>query len=136
MTNMESTAEIYNIYYDKDLHATVMEWHGYANSQEFREGTELMLNTLIQYRCSKVLADIREMVLIGQDDQAWLETNFLPRAIRFGFKQIAIIRPRSYFNQVAVESISYKIDKSKITLNFFDNLKEGKDWLGGSQCSL
>jgi hypothetical protein len=126
---METATDIYNIYFDSELDAVIMEWKGYATSSQFREGTELMLNTLIQNNCSKVLADIREMVLIGMDDQTWMETNFLPRAIKFGFREIAIIKPRSYFNKVAVETISYKVDKENLVINFFDSLDEGKLWL-------
>jgi len=126
---METAADIYNIYFDKDLDAVVMEWNGYATSTQFREGTELMLNVLIQNNCSKVLADIRDMVLIGMDDQKWLESGFLPRAIKFGFKKIAIIKPTAYFNKVAVETVSYKIDKEKLMINFFDSPEEGRAWL-------
>ena len=129
---METTADIYNIYFDKDLDTVIMEWSGYATSTQFREGTELMLNTLIQNNASKVLGDIREMVMIGMDDQKWLETNFLPRAIKFGFKEIAIIKPKFYFNKVAVESVSYKVDKEKLVINFFDSLEDGKKWLKNS----
>jgi len=75
------------------------------------------------------LADIKDMVLIGMEDQKWLDTDFLPRAIKFGFKTIAIINPDYYFNKVAVESISYKVDKDKLTINFFDNIEEAKEWL-------
>jgi len=126
---METTADIYNIYFDKDLNAVVMKWNGYATSDQFREGTELMLNVLIQNNGSKVLADIRDMVLIGMDDQKWMESNFLPRAIKFGFKEIAIIKPTSYFNKVAVETISYKVDKEHLIINFFDSLEDGRKWL-------
>jgi hypothetical protein len=126
---MKTTEEIYNIYFEQSLNAVVMEWHGYANSSQFREGTELMLNTLIQYKCTKVLADIREMAIIGMEDQKWLEGNFLPRAIKFGFKAIAIIKPKSYFNKVAVETVSYKIDKEKLLISFFDKPEEAKEWL-------
>jgi ribonuclease HII len=76
-----------------------------------------------------VLADLKEMVLIGREDQEWLDTQFLPRAIKFGFKAIAIIKPDHYFNKVAVESISYKVDKDKLAINFFDNIADAKDWL-------
>jgi hypothetical protein len=124
-----TTATTYNIYFSNELNAVVMEWHGYANSMEFREGTELMLNNLIQHNCSKVLADIREMVLIGQEDQKWLETNFLPRAIKFGFEKIAIIKPRAYFNRVAVETVSYKVDKEKLTISFFNSPEEATEWI-------
>jgi len=126
---METNTEIYNIYFDEAINAVVMEWDGYATSNQFKEGTELMLNTLIQNDAVKVLADIKDMVLIGMEDQQWLDTHFLPRAIKFGFKAIAIIKPDNYFNKVAVESISYKVDKDKLAINFFDNVEEAKAWL-------
>ena len=127
---MEMQATVYNVYYEELLDCVVMQWQGYANSSEFREGTELMLNTLISNKSSKVLADISNMVLIGQEDQRWLETNFLPRAIRFGFKKIALIQPASYFNKVAIETINNKIDKEKLVLEIFDNMEDAKRWLG------
>lgn len=126
---METNTEVYNIYFDKEINSVVMEWDGYATSAQFKEGTELMLNTLIHNNCFKVLADIKGMVLIGTEDQQWLNTHFLPRAIKFGFKAIAIIKPDHYFNKVAVESVSYKVEKDKLAINFFDNTAEAKEWL-------
>ena len=127
---MEARTEIYNIYFDQEINAVVMEWNGYATSKQIKEGTELMLNTLIKNNCSKVLADIKDMKIIAMEDQQWLNEEFLPRATKFGFKAIAIIRPDYYFNKVAVETISYKADKDKLTINFFDNTKEAREWLG------
>src|SRR4051812_32793700 len=100
-----SPGKIYAVFFDSKINAVTMEWSGYATSEQFREGTELMLSVLAENKCSKVLADIRDMVLIGMDDQEWLNGNFLPRAIRSGFKTIAIVKPNSYFNKVAVESV-------------------------------
>ncbi|MBS1602590.1 MAG: STAS/SEC14 domain-containing protein [Bacteroidetes bacterium] len=119
----------YTIFFDKDIDTVVMVWKGYSTSEEFREGTELMLNELINSGTSKVLGDVREMVLIGMEDQRWLETKFLPRAIKFGFKQIAIVTPNSYFNKVAIESVSYKVDKEKISIQFFDTREDAVKWL-------
>lgn len=126
---MSTPSEVYNIYFDKELDSVVMIWKGYSTSDQFREGTELMLNELISNGSSKVLADLREMILIGMDDQKWLEARFLPRAINFGFRQIAIISPNSYFNRIAVESVSYKVDKEKISIQFFDSREEAVRWL-------
>jgi hypothetical protein len=126
---MNTPVDVYNIYFDKDLDAVVMIWNGYSTSEQFREGTELMLNELIHNGSSNVLADLREMILIGMEDQKWLEVKFLPRAIKFGFKRIAIITPNSYFNKVAVESVSYKVDKEKLTISFFDSQEEAVEWL-------
>jgi len=126
---MEANTEIYNIYFDKEINAVVMEWDGYATSKQFKQGTELMLNLLIKNNCSKVLADIKDMKIIAMEDQQWLNEEFLPRATTFGFKAIAIVKPNYYFNQVAVETISYKVDKDKLTINFFDNIEDAKAWL-------
>ena len=126
---MEANTEIYNIYFDKELDCVVMEWDGYATSKQFKQGTELMLNTLIKNNCSKVLADIKDMKIIAMEDQQWLNDEFLPRATTFGFKAIAIVKPDYYFNKVAVETISYKVDKDKLTINFFDNVDEAREWL-------
>jgi len=126
---MEANTETYNIYFDEAMNAVVMEWDGYATSKQFKEGTELMLNTLIKHHCSKVLADIKDMKIIAMEDQQWLNEDFLPRATKFGFEAIAIIKPDFYFNKVAVETISYKADKDKLTINFFDNTEEAKEWL-------
>ena len=42
---MDATIKTYDVYFDKDINSVVMEWHGYATSRQFKEGTELMLNT-------------------------------------------------------------------------------------------
>ena len=125
MTNTDT----YTIYFDQSIDAVVMEWDGYATSNQFKEGTELMLNTLIKNNAFKVLADIKDMVLTGSEDQQWLDTTFLPRAMQFGFKAIAIVKPDHYFNKVAIESIADKIDKDKLAINLFDKAADAKNWL-------
>lgn len=127
--NLTGESKTYHVFFDPELHAVIMQWSGYATSQEFREGTELMLRTLVDNQASKVLADIKNMTIIGMEDQKWLDINFLPRAIQAGFKAIAIVEPDYYFNKVAVESISYKISRDKLTINFFDNTAEARNWL-------
>jgi hypothetical protein len=128
MTLTDGT-KTYRIFFDREINAVVMQWNGYATSDEFKEGTELMLHCLLENKACKVLADIKGMKIIGMEDQKWLDTNFLPRAIQAGFKAIAIIEPDYYFNKVAVESISYKVSKDKLTINFFDDIGKAKRWL-------
>jgi hypothetical protein len=123
------TNKTYNIYFNEESNIIIMDWNGYATTSQFREGTETMLNLLIENRANKVMANIKDMVLISLEDQKWLETHFLPRAIRFGFKVCAIVKPDNYFNKVAVETVSYKVDKEKLEISFFDTAEEAKAWL-------
>jgi len=126
---MNTAEKTYHIYFDSEINAVIMEWRGYANSQEFKEGTELMLNTLIKNKTFKVLADIKDMKLIGMDDQQWINSIFLPRATEFGFKVLAIVQPEFYFNKVAVENIANNVDKNKLSIKFFPNLEQAREWL-------
>ena len=126
---METTPAVYNIYYEPTIDSVVMEWKGYATSTEFRDGTELMLKTLVANNTFKVLADVKDMTIIAKEDQEWLDTDFLPRATDKGFKVLAVVRPDSYFNRVAVESISYRVNKNKLAINFFDDDRDAKEWL-------
>lgn len=125
---METKTDTHHIYYDQQVNSVVMEWYGYATSNQFKEGTELMLNTLIKNNAHKVLADIKRMVIIGTEDQEWLEKDFIPRAIQFGFKSIAIVRPDSYFNKVAVENVSINVHK-KLNIRLFDDTGQASEWL-------
>src|SRR5688500_19288311 len=94
------------VYFDEKLDAVVMNWSSYFTSNQFREGTELMLNTMIQNKCKRVLAAVRDLVIIGSDDQQWLMRTFIPRATKFGFREVAIVKPQSYFGKLAIESVT------------------------------
>jgi len=126
---METKSDAYTIYYEPAIDSVIMEWKGYATSRQFRDGTELMLEILVQNKTFKVLADIKDMAIIGQEDQKWLDTDFLPRATNQGFRVLAVVRPESYFNKVAIESISYRVDKNKLAINFFDDTMDAREWL-------
>lgn len=106
-----------------------MDWDGYATSAEFREGTEYMLRLLKENGASKVLADIKDMAIIGREDQDYVHFNFLPRAIEAGFRAIAIVRPTSYFNAVAIETMSYRVRKTVVQMRVFGNIDEAREWL-------
>jgi hypothetical protein len=119
----------YTIYYDAAEGFVRMEWYGYATQAECREGTEYMLKVLVENRANKVLADIKEMTLIGKDDQSYIQYNFLPRAIERGFRAIALVRPVNYFNAIAVDSILPRAEALRIQMRVFDDLGEAKEWL-------
>ena len=119
----------YTIFFDEEFQCIVMDWDGYATSIQFREGTEFMLKLLKEHNVHKVLADIKDMTLISGEDQNYVQYNFLPRAIEGGFRAIAIVRPTSYFNAVAIETISYRVKKTVVQMRVFDDVDQARAWL-------
>jgi hypothetical protein len=88
-----------------------------------------MYSLIREHKASKILADIKDMTLIGREDQDYTVYSFLPRAIESGFRAIAIVKPLSYFNAVAVETIGYRIKDTVVQMRVFDNRQEAFTWL-------
>lgn len=116
--------------FDAEVPCVTMIWRGYATSREFREGNERILGVLTERGASKLLGDIKEFVLIGADDQHWLSSNWIPRAVEAGLRTVAIVTPVFYFNRVAVESVGQKLDPNALVLQYFDNPDVARQWLG------
>jgi hypothetical protein len=117
--------------YDADIPCVVMIWKGYATSAAFREGNAQVLAQIAQRRASKLLGDVTDFVLIGAEDQAWLNEVWIPRAVHAGLRKVALVQPSFYFNRVAIDSVAQKLDRDRVELGFFDNRDAAKEWLRG-----
>jgi hypothetical protein len=123
---------VYRITYDPDLSAVISIWNGYATSTQFREGTEEQLAVMQANQSNKMLVDLREMVLIGREDQDWMDKNYIPKSIEEGLRVVAVVQPDNYFNKVAVEGIIFKINKQELKVNYFKSFVKAIEWLWSS----
>lgn len=117
------------IEYDADVPCVVMIWKGYATSTAFREGNARVLSAITEHRASKLLGDVTDFVLIGAEDQAWLNEVWIPRAMHLGLRKVALVQPNFYFNRVAIDTVAQKLDRDRVEVGFFDNREVAKDWL-------
>jgi hypothetical protein len=115
--------------HDPEIPCVVMIWQGYATSAEFRAANERVLNVLSGTLATKLLGDVSRFVLIGADDQAWLNNNWIPRAIEVGLRHVALVQPTYYFNKVAVENVGKNIDPTRLTLSYFGDITSAREWL-------
>jgi hypothetical protein len=117
------------ITYDPEIPCVVMIWQGYATSREFRAANEDILKVLIDNKATKLLGDISRFVLIGAEDQAWLNHNWIPRAIAAGLRTVALVQSSYYFNRVAVETVGQRIDPASLVLSYFGDIVAAREWL-------
>jgi hypothetical protein len=117
------------IAYDAETPCVVMIWKGYATSAAFREGNAQVLAEINSRRASKLLGDVTDFVLIGAEDQAWLNEVWIPRAMHSGLRKVALVQPSFYFNRVAIDTVAQKLDRDRVELGFFDNRDAAKEWL-------
>jgi hypothetical protein len=114
---------------DVDIPGVVMIWRGYAASPVFRAANEQVLQTIGDRRAKKLLGDITEFVLIGAEDQDWLNTVWLPNAMEAGLRMVALVTPNFYFNRVAVDNVVKKLDPARLQVAYFATRDEAREWL-------
>lgn len=120
--------KVYEADYDPLSHTLVCKWMGYATSQQFREGMLIQLGMLTAWKCHRMLVDLSEMVLIGREDQEWMDRSYMPTAIQCGLRMVGIVPSHHYFNKVAVESVVFKMDKEKVSVHYHDSVETAKEW--------
>lgn len=115
--------------WDAGIPGVVMIWNGYATSKEFRSANEDILDMVSNNRASKLLGDITQFKLIAGDDQKWLNENWIPRVVETGLRHVALVSPTYYFNQVAVDTVSTRVDKSRLAVQQFGDWQQARNWL-------
>ena len=123
-----------SVAYDREVECVVMVWKGYATSPLFRETNERVLACLKENGATRLLGDVADFVLIGAEDQAWLNDDWIPRAIAAGLRRVALVQPTYYFNRVAVENVGRRTDPQRLALGYFGDVEGARAWL--RECSL
>ena len=119
----------FHVSYDPDIECVYMVWRGYHTSALFRAENEQVLTVIAKHGARRLLNDIRYYVLIGQNDQEWLNSSWLPRAIDAGLRTCAIVAPVFYFNRVAVQTVADRVDPGVVTIEYFDSTEMARRWL-------
>lgn len=119
----------FRLSYAPDLPAVVMVWRGYHTTAAFRALNEQVLAALISHRATRILCDIRHFLLISAEDQYWLSSNWLPRAIEAGLCRCAIVTPLYFFNRVAVGAVVERLDTSQVRVEYFEDVEPARAWL-------
>lgn len=114
--------------YDNNTQSLICRWMGYATSQQFREGMLIQLGMLTAWQCDRMLVDLRDMVLIGKEDQEWMDRTYLPMAVQYGLKIVGIVPSEHYFNKVAVDNIVVKIQPEIVQVRYHLSVEAAREW--------
>ena len=79
--------------WNRDLKAVCVESHGWANTAEPRAVLEAGIRAMRAHRGSRWLVDGRRMKVVRQEDQDWINENWLPRALGAGLRLTAVVVP-------------------------------------------
>jgi hypothetical protein len=115
--------------YDDELDAVVMQWHDFAEGEEFRDGLDAGLELVEREGAPNWLADLRDMGTVTDADQRWSNEDWFPRALGTSLSRMAIIKPESVVANMSVESVIQEVDDGSLTTHYFDNRADAGEWL-------
>lgn len=84
-------------------------WKGYVAGEPYRHVMNQISITLKKHKATKLLADLRKMKAITQDDQNWVNNLWLPDIKAAGLLHTAMVLPES---AIAMLSLNRMMDRS------------------------
>ena len=118
---------------EQDKNLLILTWHGFANSEEFREAHNKALSLSRQHNIQRWISNMKDMKAIRQADQDWSVNEWLPQFLALNIKKWAIIIADDMFNQMAMSSMMGKM-RSHLTypVEYFQDLNTAKNWVDRS----
>lgn len=137
MSDVVIQAESYgSLLFAPEVPCVITQWHGFANSQQFRAIMEQGLAWFEQesQRTWPLgwLNDARQMSAIVPADQIWLETDWNPRAYAAGIRHVGIVTAENIFGRIATQVYSANtVAQAHYTLEpaSFATPEEARRWL-------
>jgi hypothetical protein len=115
--------------WDENAHLVLVEWEGWANSEEFAALLEAELRAIEQHHCSVLLADCRRQRVLHQKDQDRANREWLPRALAAGLKCFAVVVPASVVAEMNLRDSLEKASGAVLKVAYFATVEEARDWL-------
>ena len=113
--------------YDPEIPGIVVTWRRYASRLQLRYVHEKLLGLIKVHGARKILGDDTSFSAIDRVDQAWILEDWLPRALKAGFRAAASKRPAGYFGRLTTEAIQSQL--KPIRIQSFEDLASARDWL-------
>ncbi len=106
-------------------------WKGFVPSLKMRSLLDELLVEYAKGNTPLMFQDLTMVKAVAPEEQAWIFTNWVPRAIAAGMRKVAILTPASAFGQMAASNVSTsaKVNGLEIHNQFFADYAEAEAWL-------
>jgi len=117
------------IYNSKEDNYITIKWFGFPRSNDFRDACNAVIEYIKKYKTGKLLTDNRNARIFSVDDQKWLNSEWLPIAIKSGYRCSATLINDDVFIKTAVKNITNHRDQKTIKTKLFTKKDEAISWL-------
>ncbi len=115
--------------YIEENNLGLITWKGKADSHEYQNAFNTMLDFQKTTPVSRFISDIRNQTIISPSDRKWFETVAMPKAVEQGLKVAAVVFDGNAFKKYYVNVILGATNKFKLPLKVFNNFEEAINWV-------
>jgi hypothetical protein len=119
----------YRIAYDDEIDAVVFTWKTFASGEQFREGSNAVLEYFEPKATSKLIVDTSGIEAHDDEDQQWLEEVWTPNMIEAGLEYDAVVHPDSVIASMDTEEIMTALEKLPYEAFWTDDMSEAREWI-------
>jgi hypothetical protein len=120
-----------SVRWDYDAQLVLVEWDGWANSNEFAGLLDAEIQALKQNQGARLLADCRRQKVLNPKDQERANREWLPRALAAGLKDFAIVLPESVVADMNIRDGLDKASATALEVGYFTTVEEAREWVAG-----
>ncbi|MEA4895112.1 MAG: STAS/SEC14 domain-containing protein [Oscillospiraceae bacterium] len=120
------------IEYDQVNQVVIVTYKSYMTSAQLREVFNKGLECVEKYKATKMLADSRNFVTIRQEDQEWINNDYMPRAVKTTIKKFASVLPENMIQKQVLAKMRTDAVKKVPTGSqgqSFASIQEAMNWL-------
>lgn len=99
--------------------------HGEFFYDALNKGAEI----LKENNACKWLSDDRTNIIFAEEDMVWGSTVWSPKALSYGWKYWAIVKPVDYVGRMLSEQITYQYKDTGLIIEYFDDVETAFEWL-------
>lgn len=116
--------------YDNKLEAVVLVLIGFLSFDKFTRIASKTHDLRKKNNSIKQLNDIRQMKVLSNDIQDWIENIWFSAAVESGLKYFAFVVPEDKFGRLTMKNVNdYKHLKFNIKIKYFTDINEAEEWL-------
>lgn len=104
-------------------------WKKFSATGAFRNAFDHALLQIKNRRCMALHADFELMTVLDSDDQAWLRTEWLPKAAVGGLKHIGVVLPAASIGKTSLMKGLRAPDGGALEIGYFMHREQSREWI-------
>ncbi len=118
-----------SVHWDREHGCVHAEFKAFANSAEFRAGTEKILDAIRLRGARALVSDNRRLEGVTEIDQLWLRDTWMPGAVAAGVRRIGVVLAHHGLGRIASEDIISRFGKTEFVTRIFDSVPDALKWV-------